>query len=383
MIIKHYRLTYEEIVAIKKRISNNIDSQLCYAVLLMVFKNLHYFPELNSIPEAIIQYVKDQLQLPNANFNGNHVSTIARHRKRIYDYYGSTPWKQTKKIKNEKTVYPVQDFVKKTALAASRIHNYPADIINVVVEQCIKKHFELPTFKQLDRLVRHARATVNQQLFEVTYATLSTQQIEQFDLLLETTDDYQRSGYNALKALPKNPTISNFRELLRHHDWLVSFGDIERHLQHIIPIKLKQFAVQARSLDASNLKDFAKAKRYTLILSLIVHAQAQAKDALAITFCRTITNLHEKAKVKLENLREFYRTRTQELLSIFSNILTVIESDEDAMQKVQVEVNDHGGVETLKTDCNQAVVLNSNNHLTFLLAFFKDKRNTLLRLINT
>lgn len=386
IISTDYRLTYEEILIVKKHLPDHIDSQLCYAVLLMVFKNLNYFPELTVIPNDIIQYVKEQLRIPTAKFNTCHPSTIIRYRKRIYAYYGVTPWKQIKKIIRGEIIYPVHDFAEKAAIRASKKHNYPADIINVVIEQLKKKYFELPTFKQLDRLVRNARSTVNQKLFDDAYISLTNKQIAEFDLLLETTDEYNRSGYNLLKALPKNPTISHFRELLKHHDRLTSFGDISNHLKHIIAIKLKQFAEQAKSLDASNLKDFAKSKRYTLILCLISQAQTQAKDALAITFCKTLIGMHKKAKDKLENLREFYRTRTQELLVIFSDVLGVMEfenNEPDSMQKARDKVNDYGGVEILKTDCDQAVALNSNNHLPFLLGFFKGKRGTLLRLLGT
>ena len=219
VIINDYRLTYEEILAIKKRMSDNEDSQLSYAVLLMVFKNLNYFPDMNIIPDGIIEYVKDQLRIPSAQFNVCHTSTITRHRKRIYKYYGVISWKHINK--NEAT-YPAQEFVENTAMEASQTHNYPADIINVVVEQCKKRHFELPTFKQLDRIVKHTKSTVNQRLFDKVHASLSDEQILTLDSLLETTDDYQRSDYNALKKLPKNPTYSNFRELLKHHGILES-----------------------------------------------------------------------------------------------------------------------------------------------------------------
>ena len=385
IIIKEYRLTYEEISAIKKRLPDNVDSELCYAVLLMVFKNLNYFPDSNIIPNDIVEYVKDQLRIPSAEFNTCNASTIARHRKRIYQYYDIISWKQTNKIQSGEVIRPAHEFVRNTAMDASKTHNYPADIINIVVEQCKKRHFELPTFKQLDRLVKHAKSTVNHYLFDKVYASLSDDKINSFDSLLETTDDYQRSGYNALKKLPKNPTFSNFRELLKHHDWLISFGELNKKLEHIIPIKLKQFAEQARSLDASDLKDFSVSKRYTLILCLIFHSQMRAKDALAITFYRTIVGMHKKSKIKLENLREYYRIRTQELLIIFSNVLDVMKPDDDelqSMKKMRSEVSDNGGVELLKTDCEQAAALNSNNHLPFLLGFFKGKRSILLRLIN-
>ena len=324
------------------------------------------------------------MRIPTAKFNTCHPSTITRYRKNIYAHYSVTPWKKTKKTNSSGIVYPSHNFAEKVAIEASKTRNYPADIINIVIEQFKQNLFELPTFKQLDRLVRKARSSVNKKLFNDVYASLTDKQIAEFNCLLETSDGYKRSDYNALKSLPKNPTISHFRELLKHHDWLVSFGDINNHLKHIIPIKLKQFAEQAKSLDASNLRDFSNPKRYTLILCLISQAQAHAKDALATTFCRTLMGMHKKAKDKLENRREFYRARTQELLVIFSNVLGIIQYDEsNSMQKARDKVNDYGGIETLKTDCDQAVGLNSNNHLPFLMDFFKGKRGALMRLLST
>jgi hypothetical protein len=273
-LAQDYELSSSEIKMVRKRTKNDIDAQLCFGVMLVVFKNLNYFPELTIIPNEIIHCVRAQLNIPGAQFDTLHKMTFSRNKKHIYQYYGITPWKQDR----------VQDFAEKIAIESSKTHNYPADIINIVLEALKKKYYEFPDFKQLDKMVRLARNTVNQRLFDDAYDSLSQKQIEQFDSMLETTDEYQRSGFNELKSLPKNPTITHFRELLKHHDWLVEFGDTRKHLKHIVPIKLSQFSEQARSLDASDLKDFAKPKRYALMLSLIGQAQTRAKDALVITF---------------------------------------------------------------------------------------------------
>ncbi|MCX7124532.1 MAG: DUF4158 domain-containing protein, partial [Gammaproteobacteria bacterium] len=370
VLAKDYELTSAEITMIKKRTKNDIDAQLCFGVMLVVFKNLNYFPELKIIPPEIIHCVRAQLKIPSAQFDTIHKMTFSRNKKHIYKYYGITPWKH----------HPVQDFAEKIAIESSKIHNYPADIINIVLEALKKKYYEFPTFKQLDKIVRLTRNTVNQRMFDDAYDSLSEKQIEQFDGMLETTDEYQRSSFNELKSLPKNPTITHFRELLKHHDWLVEFGDTQKHLKHIVPIKLSQFSEQARSLDASNLKDFAKPKRYALMLSLIGRAQTRAKDALAITFSRTIFKMHKDANTKLEDLRELSRTRTQELLGIFSDVLGVVKK---SLRTIINKINGHGGAELLQVDCDQAVAINSNNYFPFLLGCLKGKREALLRLLQT
>ena len=342
VIAKDYELTLDKITLIKKRTPNDDNAQLFFGVMLIVFKNFNYFPDLKTIPSEIIACILAQLKIPNAKFYATHNMTFSRNKQRIYKYFGITPWKQNHKTSSGKKIYPVQNFTEKMATEASKIHNYPADIINAVIEALKKKYYEFPTFKQLDRIVRHARATVNQNLFDDVYMSLTEKQIAEFDNMLEITDNYHRSLFNQLKSLPKNPTISHFKELLKHHDCLVEFGDTHKHLKHIIPIKLAQFSEQARSLDASDLKDFAKPKRYALMLSLISQAQTRAKDALVITFCKTIFKMHKDAHTKLETLREAYRTRTQELLGIFSDVLGTVKK---SLQAIINKINSYGGAE--------------------------------------
>lgn len=382
-IANTYQLTHEEIIELKKRLPDQ-DSQLSYAVLLMAFKQLNYFPEKITIPQEIIDNIKVQLQLPDANFMACHASTLSRHKQRIYQSLKMTPWKQLKKTSRGKISYPVKTFAVKTAMQAAQIHNYPADIINVVIEKLKKNNYELPTFKQLNRLVGHSRSAINNHLFSRIYESMTAEQMSALDQLLETQEDYHRSGYNELKSLPKNPTISHFRELLKHLHWLEAFGDMAKQLNPIIPIKLKQLAQQSRSLDASDLKDFAKPKRYTLVLFLIYQAQMQTKDALAITLCRTLIKMHKDAKNKLEGLREYYRARTQELLVLFSDILGDFNGAPiQSLDHVTRKIDDGGGAQSLKMDCDYAVALNSNDHFVFLLNFYKGKRETLLNLLET
>src|SRR3990167_7674602 len=53
------------------------------------------------------------------------------------------------------------------------------------------------------------------------------------------------------------------------------------------------------------------------------------------------------------------------------------------MKKILATVDDKGGAKILKTDCDYSVALNSNNHLPFLLDYFRGKREALLKLLET
>ncbi|MCK4607856.1 MAG: Tn3 family transposase [Gammaproteobacteria bacterium] len=379
-----YRLTRAELWMIKED-SQNADLQLSYGVLLLIFKNLGYFPEPSTIPIEVVVCVKEQLKIPNSNFIIN-TYIVSRYRQQIYDHFKITRWKKIRPKYARFHVNLVEQFAIDAALEAAKTMNYPADIINVVIEQLKKNGYELPSFKQLDRLVKHAKTTVNQEIFESVYQSLTGTESKLLDDLLKTTADYMRSAYNDIKTQPKNPTITHFKELLQHHDWLVELGDIGRHLKKITPVKLHQFAQQANSLDASDLKDFKKPKRYTLMLSLILYAQTKAKDALALTYCKTIIKMHKKGKDKLDILKQAYRERTQELLGIFSDILFDIKDGPrttKTLRKIYRKVEKQGGADALQTDCEQAIAFNGNNYLPLLWDFYRNKRPTLLRLLRT
>jgi len=382
ILVTDYRLTRTELSMVKKS-SRDINSQVSYAVLLVVFKNLGYFPKPDTIPPDVIENIKDQLQVPAAKFN-MHSSTISRYRLLVYDYLKTKRWKKINR-KNG-SINPAEKFALKVALKSAKTHNYPADIINTIIEELKKNNYELSSFKQLDRLAKYAKTQVNQAIFDAVYKSLTRSQMELLDKLLETTTDHMRSAYNDIKTLPKNPTITHFKELLKHHNWLISLGRITNHLRNVAPVKLQQFAQQANSLDASDLKDFKKAKRYTLMLSIILHAQTRAKDALAITFCKTMIKMHKRAKDKLEVLKKSYRERTQDLLEIFSDILFDIKENPSAIKswrKIYKKVERQGGASTLHAACEQAIAFNSNNYLPLLWSFYRNKRPTLLRLLQT
>lgn len=198
-----YSLTSAELSYIKENIRGDT-LRLCFAVLLKVFQRMGYFPAMNLIPEAVVKHIREQITFIkiSTEFEYEHDSSFNRHRRRIYEYL---------KIKRYDKV--IRSHAIKVAYDASQIMNFPADIINFVIEDLRKNKIELPAFNQLSRLVKHARFMVNNKLFKNIYQQLNPKQIEMLDKLLEIKPDYNRTGYNGLKQLPKKPTISHFQRI--------------------------------------------------------------------------------------------------------------------------------------------------------------------------
>jgi hypothetical protein len=274
----YYVLTQDELDYVKQNARGD-DLRLCLAVQLKIFQQLNYFPDPLSIPRIITDHIKKQLTFisDKATFHYQHDSAIRRHYEAIYAYLNVAPWKKQKSEDALTIQNPVEHYAIQEAYTAAQTMNNPADIINVVIEALRNKHYELPTFNQLERLVKHTRNLVNRKIFLKIEQQLSPKEKEGLETLLIIRPDYNRTGFNGLKQLPKNPTINHFKELIKHHEWLMSFGNVKKYVENVPLIKLQQFAEQAKSLDASDLKDLSSTKRYALMVCLIYRANVKQK----------------------------------------------------------------------------------------------------------
>jgi TnpA family transposase len=270
------------------------------------------------------------------------------------------------------------------AFQASQTMNNPADIINFVIEQLVHQRFELPAFSTLDNLVKHVRHLVNNKIFNQIFEQLDSERIQSFESLLQTPEDYNRSAFNQLKNLPKSSTVKNFREFLYHHKWLMQLGDFTSLLKNIPQIKIEQFAEEARSLHTNDLSEMKVSKRYALMICLIYTAQRQAKDALALIFCKTLARIHKQGNEKLEQLRNQHIDKTYEILSVFLDIVTDLKDQKitrKVIKRIRKKIDDKGGVEHLSKNCIEAMAYNSRDHYSLLPPFFYSKRSLLFKIL--
>jgi hypothetical protein len=383
---KFYSLTKEEHAYVLHSIRGDA-LRLHFAVQLKVFQHFHYFPDLSSIPSDVVNHVKECLGLPNefsSSLGYEHTSALYRHRARIRHYTQTARWGKLRKPVPGKQIHPAQHYAVTLAYEAAKTMNNVADIINVVMEGLIHKRYELPTFYRLNRLVKHTRALVNRRIFATCTDAMPLYIKEKLDTVTLARSRSARTDYNAIKRLPKRPTLTHFKELLSHHEWLLSLGDMGSYILSISKIKLRQFAAEAKSLDASDLKQIASPKRYTLIACLIYQAQRRAKDALAVTFCKTLSKIHKRGNRKLEELRGQGLQKTHRLLEVLSDILADCKeekAEKKLAKKIMKKVTAYGGVESLHNECMMVAALNSNNYFPLMWEFFSPKRSVLFKLL--
>ncbi|MFE4203829.1 DUF4158 domain-containing protein [Aneurinibacillus aneurinilyticus] len=64
---------------------------------------------------------------------------------------------------------------------AAKVKDHPPDLINIAIEELVKSRCELPSFRVLDELTDQIRRAVNQDLFQLVFSRLSSEQIHSFN----------------------------------------------------------------------------------------------------------------------------------------------------------------------------------------------------------
>lgn len=265
----------------------------------------------------------------------------------------------------------------------SSVMDNPADLINAAIEELIKERYELPAFSTLDRLVRRVRALVNRRLWNTILRRLTSADLIRLDNLLRPDAKAFRTPYNSLKQLPKKPTLNHLQELLAHLEWLLGLGDFKAVLENIPPLKTKHFAGEAKVLDAGELKDFSKPKRYALLVCLIRRAHIKTRDAIAQMFIRRIAKMHQNGKNELKKIQLKHLEKSERLVAVFSGVLQNVkleQSDAEVGQNLKTILGSQN-IPALLEDCELLSAFHGSNYFPLLWQFYRSHRSALFRLI--
>ena len=245
--------------------------------MLKTFQTLKYFPHPVEIPLAVTRHIHQCLALSEIPYTAYPPRSLYRHQPLIRQYLGFAAFADNKVAKH---------VVNKAVFEAAQTRDDPVDLINVAVEALINSGFELPAFSTLERLARRVRSLVNNGYFQKVLAAFSQSDREKLDQLLAVVKPRRFSLFNQLKEPAQSATLTHFKDLQNRLNWLQELGEVESWLAPLPKAKIQQFAAQAFALDASDLKDYLSAKRYTLLASLIYQSRVTTRDNLVEMFIK-------------------------------------------------------------------------------------------------
>ncbi len=380
---RSYSLQHNEISMINTA-ANTKKLQLNMAIQLKIFQRLGYFVEMNEIPSEIIVHIRQSLKYHHRLSPGyTNDKSLYRHRQKIREFLNVKRWgyENNDGIK----MHHGMKLAIKSAYDASKSMNNISDIINAVIEKLLDACYELPSFYRLSRIVRHTRHSVNNKIFhETAKKIMASGQADEFDKLLKIQNNTPRTLFNELKNLPKRPSIHRFHEFLDHSHWLMSFGEVMKHLDGIAKVKIEQFAEEANQLTADELIEFSEAKRYTLIASLIYRSQANAKDAIAIMFCRLISIAHKQSKSELETKLNSSKEDTCEIIELFKKIIhdgQFLSKRVEFANAFYQKIKDGGGFSLLSNKCDDILASHGNEYRIYLTDMIQKRRALLFKIL--
>jgi hypothetical protein len=307
-------------------------------VLVKMFQRLGYFPMLDTIPQRVIRHIakssglEDVIEdLQSYEETGSRLKHLPKIRQ----------WLDIKEFRSDGPQV-INDALEK----ACQTKDIIADIINVGIEELIRERYELPAFSALLRAATRARSHVNNGFYQSVFSALCESQKQIICGLLQRKPTDLQSGWHRLKLEPKKATSKNMRQFIDQLHWLVSLNGFRHLLSSVPEAKLQRFASEACSLNVAQMNEMEAKKRFTLAVALIRTQTALAIDDLTEMFLRSAAKLHNRGKQALDEYHQHHREKTENLIFVLSDILSVLDESTPATQQIEAItdiVGDDGG----------------------------------------
>ncbi|GAB3691113.1 MULTISPECIES: Tn3 family transposase [Actinomycetes] len=369
-----------------QRATRSDEHLLALVVQLKAFQRLGYFPRMDEVPDAVVGHVRSRLDLA-ADVECAHDSDRTRrhHRALVRDRQGVNSDREAARVLAEETMR-----------AEARVKDNPADLINVALEELTRNSFELPGFTVLDKMAARVRAEVNYEFFFGITKRMGDDDIARMEGLLQVPAGRRTSPADDLKQSARRPSLSRFKQHLRHLRDLDLLGPTQVWLEEVPKAKVEHFAAEARVLDISQLRKFNDDKRIALVVSLVHVARVRARDEVAGMFCRRMAAIHKKGRERLQEIRERQRAETERLWGVFGRMLSgareahahgeaaawaesaVCERAGELMLK---PLADAGGVAKVSQEHEEISAHHGNNYTGLMAGFYRSHRAALFELL--
>lgn len=349
------------------------------AVLIMVqlklLQRLGYFPMLVDVPPVIIDHIRTAMRaraLPRKTVARYDVSgTRIRHQKLLRS------WLDIRAFDAVETTW-----LSELAAAEAGTKTELPDIINVLIEELIRRRHELPPLATLQRLAVRARNDVNEAIYGAIAGALDATLIERIEALLVVKAG--KSGWDELKQEPKRPAARAIASLLKHINGIRKLAEGLPVPPAILSVcKRTQLVTEARALDVAELRSLKTAKRRALAV-LFIQAQLQkALDDVAEIFIKVMRKFESYAQVRLQKYQLEHADVLEGLVGQFRDVLQILQ-DEDVperqrLPKIREALGDPAA--TL-VQCNEHIAYAGSFDLPFMLVPYRQQRSLLFQCLD-
>ena len=368
-----YTPTADELV-LAAQVTRGAVAYLGFLLLFKTFQRLGYFVLLSQVPSGIVEHV--------AALTGT-TAVIAE----LPNYDGSgTRFRHIPLIRQTLQVQPYGKAARHAMLLAmreaARTKEELADLVNVAIEELVRKQYELPAFDTLVRGARHVRTVLYRQFYQQVEATLSGAEKASLAALFVPEPDSRFTPWHTLKQEPGSPTLTHLKIWLDRQVWLAQYRVGQSVLAGIPHVKIQHFAAEAKTLDAARMLEMEPRKRLTLAIALLQVQSARILDDLAEMLIKRLSTIHQKGKAALADYQARNQQRTDELVQTLHVLVTAYRTEGSAQDRIAAMATwlpDQG--DTVLQRCEDHLAYAGDNYLPFLWRFYKSHRATLFRVL--
>jgi TnpA family transposase len=283
-------------------------------VMLKCYQRLGYFPQFERVGPEVVEHVHARA----VEVTGEGIDPPGRVSDRMIRRCRELVRQHTGAVWDPDRVRAVAETAMRQALQGK---DNPADVINVALEELTGQGCELPAYSMLDRLAGSLRAEVNGEFHRLVAGRLDAAERARLAELLVVDRATRQSALPMLTRPAPRATVSRLKQHVALLAWLDGIGATADWLAGVPPAKISHFAGEAAVLDAGELAGVGEDKRLTLLACLVHTARTRARDEVVTMFCKRMAIITNKARDKLEELREQHRADSERLLGVFGDVL--------------------------------------------------------------
>ena len=272
-LVDHWALHADELsMAARARTASN---QLGFALLLKWFQYEGQFPKRKQdVTLEVIDFLAQQLNVEPGVFKSYSLQgrTVERHRAQIRQYLGF----------RETTVQDVETFTQWLIESVLPHQRQEAALQEAIYDHCREQRLEPPTSQRIERIIRSALRTADEQFYSETMAKLSSTTRIRLDALLKTTrseqdTDDESAGRSMLHDLKQGAGAIKVDSLLTEIDKLEQIENLELPADLFLATDAKVLETYRQRVAVEDLHEVQRHPdpvRYTLVGRLLLAASA-------------------------------------------------------------------------------------------------------------
>lgn len=300
-LIEQFTILPNEMKLVENKLAEN---KIGFAVLLKFFQNEARFPTYKfEVPKPVISYIAKQIfcesdQYSRYDWNGR---TIKAHRVQIREFFEF----------REVTVRDSEDATEWICRHVLHHNQEWEHVMDAVYRRFREMKVEPPTPERVERLIRSAIHTYEEQFFQMTFQKLPPSTPARLDALIESIallddidevprEEGNRISFHELKADPGRPGLDSFlKEVhkLRTLRQLELPDDLFRDTPHKI---LKKYRQRVSTEDIRELRRHPEPIRYALLSAFFWLRSQEITDNLVDLLIQIIHRISVRAERKVE-----------------------------------------------------------------------------------